>query len=112
MHPWEIKTQNNELDLQGHLEKLRYDFLHFVRPPHPKPDPPTFQLDLPHLRIPLRAHTPEREPNLSHRKEEPEEEEKTSHKYKCDVCPMSFRWKSNLNRHVRKHTGAKPYECS
>lgn len=34
-----------------------------------------------------------------------------SRPHKCNFCPVSFRQKSFLLEHVRKHTGKWPYEC-
>ena len=31
--------------------------------------------------------------------------------YKCDVCNKSYSTKNNLNRHLKKHTGADHYQC-
>ena len=29
----------------------------------------------------------------------------------CEFCPQTFSWKSLLDRHLRTHTGYKPYSC-
>ncbi|XP_031636115.1 zinc finger protein 239-like [Contarinia nasturtii] len=34
-----------------------------------------------------------------------------SKKHKCDVCEYSSEYKSDLNRHLLKHTGEKPFGC-
>jgi uncharacterized Zn-finger protein len=31
--------------------------------------------------------------------------------YKCNVCGKAFSETGNLQRHIRKHTGDKPYKC-
>lgn len=31
--------------------------------------------------------------------------------YRCFVCPYLSRHKGDVKKHVRKHTGEKPYEC-
>jgi KRAB domain-containing zinc finger protein len=32
--------------------------------------------------------------------------------YKCDICGKGFSDISNLQRHIRIHTGDKPYQCN
>ncbi|XP_034669812.1 zinc finger protein 568-like isoform X2 [Drosophila subobscura] len=32
--------------------------------------------------------------------------------FKCTLCPKSYPQKSNLNRHMKLHTGERPYQCS
>ncbi|KAH8032384.1 hypothetical protein HPB51_024513 [Rhipicephalus microplus] len=29
----------------------------------------------------------------------------------CRKCPYVSRWKTNLTRHLRKHTGERPFQC-
>eukprot|EP00116_Pleurobrachia_bachei_P008952 sb/3469214/ len=32
-------------------------------------------------------------------------------KFQCDICPISFSNKADLNRHRRIHSGIKPFQC-
>jgi KRAB domain-containing zinc finger protein len=31
--------------------------------------------------------------------------------YKCDICNKGFNVNGNLQEHIRTHTGDKPYKC-
>jgi KRAB and SCAN domain-containing zinc finger protein len=35
----------------------------------------------------------------------------TAYTCKCDVCGKGFSYNSNLQKHIRTHTGDKPYKC-
>lgn len=36
---------------------------------------------------------------------------KTTYRNQCSFCPKSFRKPSDLQRHIRTHTGERPYKC-
>ena len=110
----------SQSELQNYLESLRYACLRFVSPPLPKPEQPQLTFQLPPLRVPtlpnsyhhpFTCYSSESEPKAIHRQAEELEGQKAQHKYRCQFCPMSFRWKPNLNRHARVHSGARPYAC-
>ena len=38
------------------------------------------------------------------------EKHKTTTKHKCTVCEKSFAWKGNLTKHLRTHSGERPFQ--
>ncbi|XP_078603861.1 uncharacterized protein LOC144877689 [Branchiostoma floridae x Branchiostoma japonicum] len=40
-----------------------------------------------------------------------EDGQESSRTYKCSHCDKEFRFKSELNRHLRTHSGERPYQC-
>ena len=36
---------------------------------------------------------------------------KAEKQFECPVCPMEFRHKNSLVRHLCQHTGERPYRC-
>ncbi|XP_015593924.1 zinc finger protein 236 isoform X3 [Cephus cinctus] len=48
---------------------------------------------------------------IDHSNEQNEKKEKQEYTNKCKFCPKTFRKPSDLIRHVRTHTGERPYQC-
>ena len=45
------------------------------------------------------------------RMKDPMQPDEETHVHKCNICPRSFKKPSDLVRHIRTHTGEKPYKC-